>query len=523
MRTRRPVARVQRGKRAASALRGRCAVYRYTMVTALVHRTSRVSSDLLCACPTQHPSVIDQLKSRLLLQRLGALRTRHNGRSYYGWVVVAVSAMCAMLSAPGQSFLLSLYVDSLIADLGLSRVAVASLYGACTLAAAACLPLVGHVADRVSSRAFLTTVVLLLAAGLGLLASAQNVTILALALFTLRLLGQGAIGLGTMTTTVRWFARHRSRALAIVALGYPVGEMVFPAIVVGLMAVWGWRGSLLAIAAAYAVLFAPLVARLMRQRKSPLEPLDGRLTLSRETEKARQTDAGVRTPTLTTGEFDLGELHSQTHSFAMRQAVRIPVFWGALLCGAAMPVVVTGVIFHQVALFQSVEWPAALVPVAFLAAALCGVGANLATAFVLERMPPHFGLIGANLLGLAALAAMLSPLPPALGVIAYGALLGTAGGTASATNAVLWPGYFGTASLGAIKGVVSAVRNAATAMGPPLVAALISSADSAFAPLVGVGSLLALAATGAVFLRPPRSIDMRADAGSLAATQGEAA
>ena len=35
---------------------------------------------------------------------------------------------------------------------------------------------------------------------------------------------------------------------------------------------------------------------------------------------------------------------------------------------------------------------------------------------------------------------------------------------------MLWPNYFGVASLGSIKGIVSGVRNGATAVGPPLVA-----------------------------------------------------
>jgi hypothetical protein len=68
----------------------------------------------------------------------------------------------------------------------------------------------------------------------------------------------------------------------------------------------------------------------------------------------------------------------------------------------------------------------------------------------------------------------------------------------------LWPEYFGTEAVGQIKGAVTAIRNASTAAGPPLVAWLIAGHqqfDTAIAVLVG---LCVLAAAVAPWVTPPR-------------------
>ena len=439
------------------------------------------------------------LVSRRLLHRSAGPR---NGL-YHGWIVVVAGILCSALSSPGQSFLLSLYLEPLLAELELSRVTVSTLYGASTLAAALCLPFVGRVADNISGRAFLTSVVLLLAGALVLLGSASGLLTLAIALFALRLLGQGAIGLGTMTTTVRWFWRYRARALAIVALGYPLGEIVFPGVVYSLMEAVGWRRSLFLIAAAYVLVFAPLIYRLVRERQPHREPLDGWPRAEGGLAESAAVPETVTATPLNTGEFELVDPTGVEASFTMREALGMPVFWGALTCVAAMPMVLTGIIFHQVAIFQSVGWTAAMVPVAFLAYAITGVVANVGTGFALERIESRVGIMAGNVVALLAFAAAFAGLPSIQGALVYGALLGAAGGIAGATNAVLWPDYFGIASLGAIKGVVSGVRNGATAIGPPLVAALMVSSGSARPALLGVGALLALSAAGALFLRRP--------------------
>jgi MFS family permease len=404
---------------------------------------------------------------------------------YYGWAIVGIGMLCSALSSPGQSFAISLYLEHLIADLGISRVELSTLYAMATLSAAAFLPLVGRLSDRTTGRRFLVTVLVLLGISLLAFAHVESMLALGLAFLAVRLLGQGAIGLGTLTVTVRWFRRYRGRALAVVALGYALGEMIFPGVIYKLIEAFGWRGSLVAFAGLYLLVFAPLVGVLLRERREDAERVDG----------VRLTGTGTSAT----------ETLPEEHSFSLRETLRMPVFWAMLACVSVPPLVMTGVIFHQVALFRALGWGAERVPPAFMAFALGGVVMTYATGFLLERVPSRYGVALSMALTVLAFASTLLPLAAVPGALLYGGLLGLSAGAVSAANSVIWPDYFGIEALGAIKGVVNGVRNGATAVGPPLAAILVTGSGSFSPSLLAFGGMAAAAGVLAVTLRPPEA------------------
>lgn len=393
--------------------------------------------------------------------------------SFYGWRVLGAGLLLAALSGPGQSYLLSLYIDHLVEDLALSRLDISSVYGGATILAAMSLPWVGTLADRLSSRAFAGGVLLLLGLAVAGLASSQALWALALSFFALRLLGQGAISLGIVTTVVRWFLRYRGRAIALTSAGYALGEAIYPSVVVGLIAWSGWRGSLLTIAALYLFLFAPLLAGVMRERDEVSEPLDG-------------SDASP--------ELDITPNLYTKIDWDPREALRSPVFWVLLACSCVSPFLLTGMIFHLPAIFRSSGWEGGAAPQAFAAYAVAGLILTYLTGLLMERVHSKIGLgIGLVALGFGSLTLFL-PLGPVAGPWVFGAALGGSAGIAHGANGVLWPAYFGVRSLGALKGVVNAARNGCTAVAPPL-AAWLAGAEESFAnfALLCVGLALAFA------------------------------
>lgn len=406
--------------------------------------------------------------------------------SFHGWRVLGAAVVFAALSGPGQSYLLSLYIDHLVADLQLSRLDVSAVYGAATIAAALALPWVGARADRMTSAAYARAVLALLALAMVGLSLSRALWAVALSFFALRLLGQGAISLGIVTTVVRWFRRYRGRAFAITSVGYSLGEATLPSAVVAAVAAFGWRGSLWALAAAYLLLFAPLVGAVMRERDPEREPRDGAPDPeASELSRALQAEA----------------------SWDPRDALRSPVFWTLLACSCVSPFLLTGMLFHLPAILRSVGWEAAAAPRAFAAYALAGMVCTYLAGFWLERVHSKIGLAsGLFALGLGA-AAVFLPLGPALGPSALGAALGGSAGIANAANGVLWPAYFGVRSLGALRGVVNLARNGCTAAAPPLAAWLAGPEESfgAFAALcVGLAFSFALVA-----LLAPRQAEPR--------------
>lgn len=402
---------------------------------------------------------------------------------YYGWAVVGLGFLASALTSPGQSFAISLYLEPVMGELGLSRVEISSLYALATLGAAACLPFLGGVADRVPTGRFLATIMALIGVALVGFASVQTALALGVVLFALRLLGQGAVGLGTLTATVRWFRRYRGRALAVVGLGFAFGQLLFPGLILGSIGWWGWRGSLLALAAVYLLVATPIFARFLRERRGDDDPIDG------------ASAAGID------GE-DAGE---PEESFSLNATLRAPVFWGLLASVSIPPLVHTAVIFHQVTLFTAAGWSVALIPPSFAGFAMASVVMTYATGLLLERTGGRVGIMMSLGFSAVALIAALNPAPGAMGAILYGGLLGMASGAHSAANSIVWPEYFGIEALGAVKGVVNGVRNGASAIGPPLAALLMGGSESLDPALAIFAGMSAAGAVATRWLRRPKS------------------
>lgn len=403
--------------------------------------------------------------------------------AYPGWIAAGIGLLCAALSGPGQSFALSFYLEPVMAEVGISRLGISTLYSFATLAAAFALPFVGARADRTTGGRYLGTVLLLMAGGMLLLAATTTVWMLAAAFFALRLFGQGAIAIGTLTLTVRWFERHRGRAFALVALGYAIGEVSFPSTILGLFGLAGWRGSLVVFAGAYVVLFAPLVYRLGR------DP---------EPEEVARERAGA------------GE-ETALRSHRLGGAMRTPVFYGMAVIQTVSPLIITAVLFHQVGLFRSLGREAGDAAQAMVGYGIAAVVGTYLAGYLVERIAERVA-ISLALLPLAAGLVILAAAPdwgPA--PVAYGALLGGSAGALKIAGALVWPAYYGPRHIGAIKGAVATIRNAATAAGPPLAALLAGPADRFEQVLLPFAAATAVAAVVVLFLMPPRGDPMSLD------------
>lgn len=404
---------------------------------------------------------------------------------FFGWVIVGMGFLASALSSPGQSFAISLFIEEVIESLGVSRLAVSSFYGGMTLLAALCLPWVGALADRVTGRVFLGGNLLLLGLAVGFFGMIQNLWMLAVAFFLLRLLGQGGIGLGTLTETVRWFRRFRGRALAVVGLGYAFGELVYPFVIVALIGLVGWRWTLGSMSIFYVLVAAPLFFWVMRSRRAD-ESWDGR--------GARRGDDGRGVDE---------EEDEEERSFALGEALKTPVFWGLLGSVSVLPMVVTAVIFHQVALFEDRGWGFEMVPVSFMFFALASVVTSYGSGLMLETRPIRWGITVGMTIAAVALGVAYVSTGGVWMAILYGLLLGAAGGIMTSTNSLLWPEYYGIEALGAIKGVVNGVRNGSTAVGPPLVAVLLGPGEEFGLALLVLAGISVVPAVVAPWLKRP--------------------
>jgi hypothetical protein len=396
-----------------------------------------------------------------------------------GWSIAILGLCCAALSSPGQSFAIGFYLEPLMDAAGVSRVAISTIYSGATLLAAVSLPFLGALADRTAAHHFLAAALALMAAAMALLAATHGVLVLAAAFFCLRLLGQGAISLGTVTLVARRYDRRLPRAFALTALGYAVGELLYPGVIVALFDAVGWRGSLLVFAALYLLVFAPAVYHFGTAGA-------GRRPRGGEREAA---DAIIR--------------HAARPSHTLAAAARTPVFWALLAVVALPPLVMTAVLFHQVALFTAVGGGQAEAAMHMMAFALGGIAGTWPGAMLLERIPPRVGIAAGMTAMTVAFAFLHAAGAAAAAPLLYGGALGLAAGILKVAGTYIWPVYFGIAAVGAIKGTVNAVRNGATALGPPIAALIAGPAADFHRVLLPFAAAGAVAAAAVLLMGPP--------------------
>lgn len=172
--------------------------------------------------------------------------------------ILAFGIIFTFYSGFGQTFVLSLYIPSLIAEFGISQSYFSALYAIATLLSGLTIVFAGRIIDKVPIMRFSLAVVFgiifaNLFAGLSV-----NIIMLVIGLFLLRFFGQGLLSHTAMTTMGRYFHHSRGKALSIAFLGFPLAEAIFPITVITIIGVWGWRESFLASSGFIVLTLLPL-------------------------------------------------------------------------------------------------------------------------------------------------------------------------------------------------------------------------------------------------------------------------
>lgn len=172
---------------------------------------------------------------------MGSL-TQYLQRNRY---LIGFGFLLTFLSSFGQTFLISLYLPFIQEEFQLSDGGFSTIYSVATLASAFTITWLGSFIDRVRLTKFTVFVMLGLVFFIGLLSQTYYIPVLFVALYGLRLFGQGMMTHTSITSMARFFEDGRGKAISFAALGHSVGEAILPIIIVSLMAFIGWRYTVL--------------------------------------------------------------------------------------------------------------------------------------------------------------------------------------------------------------------------------------------------------------------------------------
>lgn len=356
--------------------------------------------------------------------------------------LLAAGALLAFLASFGQTYFIAVFAGAIREAFSLSHGQWGVIYSAGTLASALVMIWAGGLADRFRVRRLGAAVLGALALACLLMALAPTAGGLLLAVFALRLSGQGMTHHLALVAMGRWFEASRGKALAVAMLGSNAGEAVLPVGFAVLLLQHDWQ-RLWLLAAGLAVLGAAALVGLLRR------------------------EAAMARPPASPASRGIGQRH-----WTRGQALRHPLFWWmvpALLGPAALN---TTFFFQQVHFAAGRGWAHVELVALFPLYVGLMIAAMLLSGWLVDRtgairLMPWIQVPGVAAFGLFAGTGSL-PLT-GLGL----AFLALTTGAVAIVPSAFWAELYGTRHLGAIKAMAAAVMVFGTALGPGLSGVLI--------------------------------------------------
>ncbi|MFO1248698.1 MAG: MFS transporter [Alphaproteobacteria bacterium] len=322
---------------------------------------------------------------------------------YFGWFVLAASAISELLVQGATLYSAGLFILPLQTEFHISRAAASSAGPILFLGVVFMAPLVGRLLDRLPVRQVMVWCALVLAASMAVIAFSHSLLVMSLIL----LLPMAAVfmGLGQLNTTTlasRWFYRRRGLALGIAAVATSGGGLVAPVLAV-MIQQHGWRQALLYEGLVTAAVI--IVLTLVAIRGWPAER---GLADHRENQGRPAAGASGGVPAL------------PWKDFLFSRAFWVPVLTLAAISGTSQSLVVT-LVPYGVQSGQSPASAAFAVSMFAIAAAITKIGAGV----LADWMNKRYLLIAAALS--MTLAWLILVLPPSQPVLLASAALGGIG------------------------------------------------------------------------------------------------
>lgn len=194
-----------------------------------------------------------------------------NSPFYYGWVVLAASAVSEMLVQGATAYGSGLFVLPLQAEFHISRVAASLPFPILVAGAMLIAPLVGRALDARSIRLVMPLGAVLLAASFAGIAATHSLAAMALILFLPAAIAFMAAGpLNTSTLASRWFYRRRGLAQGLAAMATSGGGILVVPLLNAAIQRNGWRPALFYEGVVEGVIIVALALLVLRDRPSDL-------------------------------------------------------------------------------------------------------------------------------------------------------------------------------------------------------------------------------------------------------------
>lgn len=389
---------------------------------------------------------------------------------FYGWIILIVSTIGVLVSAPGQTMGVSTFTDYLIDNIGINRDQLSTAYMFGTISSSFILTYAGKLYDKYGARWVSMATALLMAGVLVLLSQSDRIikalvpensgvyvgvaiSVMMVFFFMLRFSGQGVLTMVSRNMLMKWFVARRGLVNGIssvfVSLGFSMAPLTFDMIIQGT----SWRQAWLFMAVAIGLFFTVFVFVFFRDNPEDLGLKPDGKQLS-----GKAGDVIVK----------------PFKQFSLPEARAGITFWLFAIPLAIYALYITGFTFHLVSLFgeAGISREKAItifIPVSFISVSIALLGGWISDRIKLQYLL-YLMLLG-EILALFSLANMSVGLYFYLFIVGNGMV----SGVFNVLMAVTWPRFYGRDNLGQITGFVMALIVFGSALGPIILSVSFSN------------------------------------------------
>ena len=412
---------------------------------------------------------------------------------YYGWVIVAVMATAGAVSMAMGSLNFGLFIKPMGDTLGIGRAWFGWAQTVRQVSSAVTSPPVGWLIDRYGSRVMLPAAAIVTASAMVALSFLNDASDAWLMVAMFAIMGLvGMSGPGALVTSVpvlKWFVRKRGQAISFMALGIPVGAMVFVPLTQMFIDWWGWERAWIILAAIGVLVIVPLAAIFVRRQPEDMGLLpDG---------DEMHVSEGVAE-----GETQRGQYVEEV-SWTVREATRSPIFWSLVAMFSMVSLATSTVALHRIPDFADRGFDTTLIAWATAFDAVCAGAASFTFGILVSRVPGRLlGSLGFSFLAIASVMTIYAA--DDVTMFSSMAIFGLGIGGMMFLQNFIWADYFGRENVGAIRGFSMPINLILGAAGAPI-AGYVYDYTGSYTEVwwVGVG-LMVCSALLALITPPPK-------------------
>ena len=350
--------------------------------------------------------------------------------------VIIFGFIFTFFSSFGQSFFLGLFNAPIRNELGITHGQFGNIYATATICSSVILIWIGKKIDDYRIFYYSFFVIILLFFSALFFSFINSIYFLAVAIFLMRLSGQGLMSHASTTTISRFFERSRGKALSTIWLGLSTAEFILPVLITYFFLIYSWRTVWQGIAILIILLLPFVIINTIKSVKLDSREID----------------------------IDSKNKKIKIKSWRRTDVIKDYRFYIVSLNMLAMPWLATGIFVYQSFISDSKMWAVYTIPKAFMVYSITSIVTLFLSGFLVDKFTGRKLILFMNIPLLLAMFILFKFNHEFFAYIFLG-LVGISNGLANILGSSTWAEIYGVKYIGSIKALTTAFMVFSTAFG----------------------------------------------------------